>query len=99
MLTLQGTYLTNERSESGVSFSIGAMVDAVWQGSKGTPTNMTHDIHRTIGWTLVNSLYISPSHASVLGRTYVAESADEMEWLNRLRSSFLHYKNSIPSVV
>ena len=91
MITLQGTYLTSDKAKDGTSFSIGAMFDAVWQGSNGgTPTNMTHDIHRTIGWTLVNSLYLTPLRASVIGKTYLVESDEEIEWLKQQRLQFFH---------
>lgn len=93
MRTLSGIYLTDRISKSGIRFSIGALDDMVWDGSKyGTPSNLSHDIHRFIGWTKISGLYVSHECSYVIGHTFVPENNDEYNHLNEMRIGHINGK-------
>lgn len=93
MKILSGIYCTDGLSKSGVKFSIGALDDMVWKGTEtGAPSNMSHDIHRFIGWTKISGLYVSHELSYIVGHTFIPDSSDELEHFNLLRMNFLNSK-------
>lgn len=93
MLTLSGVYLTDGTSKTGIRFSVGALEDMIWEGSKtGAPSNMSHDIHRFVGWTKISGLYVSHESSYVIGHTFMPESKDELDSLNKMRIDYLNGK-------
>ncbi len=93
MLTLSGVYLTDGISKTGIRFSVGALEDMIWEGSKtGAPSNMSHDIHRFVGWTKISGLYVSHESSYVIGHTFIPESKDELDSLNKMRVNLLNGK-------
>lgn len=89
MLTLSGVYSTDGISKTGVKIAIGALFDMVWKGSEGVPSNLSHDIHRFVGWTKITGLYVSHELSYVIGHTFIPENNSESEDLNKMRISFL----------
>jgi hypothetical protein len=68
MQELTGVFVTDGVSRSGECFPIPALEDMLWQSyGKGTPANISHDIHRPLGISRVSSLYVSHEEAYVLG--------------------------------
>lgn len=57
---------------------------------KGNPSNVSHDIHRPIGWSSVSSLYVSHEMTYVLGKMYLPESESEFDEVMRARTNFLN---------
>ncbi len=93
MKVLSGIYSTDGISRNSVRISIGALDEMVWKGSEtGVPSNMSHDIHRFIGWTKLSGLYVSHELSYVIGHTFLPESNDELERFNIMRISFLKGK-------
>lgn len=93
MEILSGIYLTDGISQKRIRFSIGALEDMIWEGSKiGTPSNISHDSHRFIGWTKISGLYVSHELSYVIGQTFIPESHDESYSLNNMRISYLNGK-------
>lgn len=93
MKTLSGVYSTDGISRNGVRFSISALDDIVWDGSAtGVPSNLSHDIHRFIGWTKISGLYVSHELSYVIGHTFIPESKDELDSLNKMRIDYLNGK-------
>ncbi len=91
MQRLQGIYCTDGIARDGSRFAISALDDMIWMGSDGgRPTNMSHDIHRFIGWSVVNGLYMSHEQSYVVGNTYIPESKDEKEELQERRLAFFY---------
>lgn len=89
MLNLQGIYCTDGIARDNSRLSISALDDMIWLGSDGgRPTNMSHDIHRFVGWSVVNGLYMSHELSYVVGNTYIPESKDEKEELQERRLAF-----------
>ncbi len=89
MLTLSGIYSTDGISKTGVKIAIGALFDMVWKGSEGVPSNLSHDIHRFVGWTKITGLYVSHELSYVIGHTFIPENNSESADLNKMRISFL----------
>lgn len=91
MQRLQGIYCTDGIARNNTRLSISALDDMIWMGSDGgRPTNMSHDIHRFIGWSVVNGLYMSHELSYVVGNTYIPESKDEKEELQERRLAFFY---------
>jgi hypothetical protein len=93
MQELTGVFITDGQVRSGERFTIHALEDVLWQSfRKGTPTNISHDIHRPIGWSRMSSLYVSHEMAYVLGKIMIPETNREREDVMRARAAFLHEK-------
>lgn len=91
MKELTGVFLTDGVSRSGERFTIPALEDMLWLSyRKGNPSNVSHDIHRPIGWSSVSSLYVSHEMTYVLGKMYLPESESEHDEVMRARTSFLN---------
>ena len=91
MQRLQGIYCTDGIARNNTCLSISALDDMIWMGSDGgRPTNMSHDIHRFIGWSVVNGLYMSHELSYVVGNTYIPESKDENKELQERRLAFFY---------
>lgn len=91
MKELTGVFLTDGVSRSGERFTIPALEDMLWLSyRKGNPSNVSHDIHRPIGWSSVSSLYVSHEMTYVLGKMYLPESESEHDEVMRARTNFLN---------
>lgn len=91
MKELTGIFLTDGRARTGDRFTIPALEDMLWLSyRKGNPTNVSHDIHRPIGWSRVSSLYVSHEMAYVLGKMYIPETEQEHKEVMRARANFLN---------
>ncbi len=91
MKELTGVFLTDGISRSNVRVAIPALEDMLWLSyRRGNPSNVSHDIHRPIGWSNVSSLYVSREMAYLLGKMYIPESESEYDEIMRARTSFLN---------
>lgn len=86
MKRYKGIFMTDQKSAEGKRFSTGALFDAIYCGSKeSTPTCLSHDSHRIIGWSRAEGLYVAPDMDCVTGNTCIVETDDEIEKLNQFR--------------
>lgn len=91
MYTLQGIYCTDGIARDNSQLAISALDDMIWMASDGgRPTNMSHDNHKFIGWSVVNGLYISHELSYVVGNTYIPTDEKEMRILQELRKAFVY---------
>lgn len=91
MQRFQGVYCTDGIARDGSRFAISALDDMIWLGADGgRPTNMSHDTHRFVGWSIVNGLYMSHELSYVVGNTYIPESKDEEEEMQERRLAFFY---------
>lgn len=91
MHDLQGIYCTDGIARNNTRMSISALDDMIWMGSDGgRPTNISHDIHRFVGWSVVNGLYMSHELSYVVGNTYIPEGKDEKKELEERRLAFFY---------
>ena len=74
-----GVYLTDEELKSGKRYQVKELERMVWTSKGGTPSSIGHDVHRTVGWTKVNGMYLSHEKCYVLGRTGFPETDQEMQ--------------------
>lgn len=93
MQRLQGIYCTDGVARDGSRLAITALDDMIWLGANGgRPTNLSHDIHRFIGWSLVNGLYVSHELSYVVGNTFIPENEEEKkDFQERRHAFFLKY--------
>lgn len=90
MLEFQGIYCTDGIARDNSQISISALDDMIWQGSDGgRPTNLSHDIHKFVGWSFVNGLYVSHELSYVMGNMFIPENDDEKKNLQDRRNAFL----------
>lgn len=84
-----GVFLSDGISRDGFQFAIPALEDAIWQGSfSGTPTNITHDVHRTAGWSFTKGLFFDPQKVLVVGCTWIADNETDYEIISKAKSQF-----------
>lgn len=90
MKKYSGVFLSDQLSRDGFQFTISALEDAIWQGSvSGTPTNISHDIHRTAGWSFTKGLLFTPSKALIMGCTWIPENDDDYQSISEAKSNFI----------
>ncbi|MDR3652150.1 MAG: hypothetical protein P4L34_04180 [Paludibacter sp.] len=96
MMKYLGVFLSDQPSRDGIQFTISALEDTIWQGSiVGTPTNISHDIHRTAGWSFTKGLFFAPNKVLVMGCTWVADSENDYEIISDAKSKyFTHHLNT-----
>ncbi len=92
MYNFQGIYCTDGEARDHSRISLSALDDMIWMASNGgRPTNVSHDIHKFAGWTIVNGLYMSHELSYVIGNTYIPESAEEKRMMLERRAAFFYY--------
>lgn len=97
MQNYKGIFMTDQKGADGLSFSTGVLFDAVYAGSKeSTPTCLTHDSHRMIGWSMVHGLYIAPDMDCVMGNTYIAENKEDLNQLTEFRKVWINNQVAVP---
>lgn len=98
MTELQGIFCSDDVARDGTRFSIGALDEMVWQGSDGgRPSNLSHDAHRPIGWSIAKGLYMSHEGSYVIGNTYIPNDENESAWLQSLVKAF-SYKTMVEAM-
>ena len=97
MKTYKGVFMTDQKSADGKQFSIGALFDAVYQGSlEATPTCLTHDSHRMIGWSRAEGLYVAPDMDCVTGNSYIAENDEDLKRVSEFRKIWINNQVVVP---
>lgn len=84
-----GVYLTDEELQSGKQYQVKELEKMVWMSKGGSPSSISHDIHRTVGWTKVNGMYFSHERCYVLGRTGFPETDQEINVSDSLPKWFI----------
>ena len=86
---MKGVFLSDAISKNGMQFSISALEDAIWEGSfSGNPTNITHDFHRTVGWSFTKGLFFNPQNVLVVGETWIAENEVDYKSISEAKKQF-----------
>ena len=82
--------ISDQVSRCGAQFSISALEDIIWQASVGgRPCNMSHDLHRLIGWSYVKGLYFDYQKTFIVGCILAAENDHEFRHIHKARRAFL----------
>ena len=94
MKTLLQVFNSDRVNRYGAKFTIGALESAIEQKWQiGTPMHISHDYHRSIGWTYPLSLLFEPSIAKLLGIAYFPENEEERQLINQNR--FVYFQENI----
>jgi len=82
-------FCSDQVSKDGKSFSISALEDSIWQASVyGIPSNLSHDIHRPVGWSYAKGLYFEPSKVLVIGYFLIAIDENDIAKIDVARKAF-----------
>jgi hypothetical protein len=80
---------SDQVSKDGTQFSIGALEDGIWQASVyGRPSNMSHDLHKPIGWAYAKGLYFEFQKTLTIGYFLIGEDDSDFKNINEARKSF-----------
>lgn len=91
MQQLTGVFTTDGIARSGERFPVSALEDMLWQSyRKGTPSNISHDVLRPVGWSKVSSLYVSHEMSYVLGNMFIPDTNEEYKTICAAQRSYLN---------
>ena len=80
---------SDQVSKDGTQFSIGALEDGIWQASVyGRPCNMSHDLHKLIGWSYAKGLYFDYQKTLTVGYFLIGEDDRDFKSINEARKAF-----------
>ncbi len=79
---------SNSINRYGYRFSVGALESGLWQKAViGMPTNIGHDMHRPIGWTIPFGLYFQPGLVRSTGKMLFAETDEDTDKIRQAHNS------------
>lgn len=68
-------FCSDQISKDGKRFAISALEDSIWQATVyGVPSNLSHDIHRPVGWSYAKGLYFEPTKVLTIGYFLIADN-------------------------
>ncbi|WP_417357827.1 hypothetical protein [Flavobacterium sp.] len=87
---------SDQLSKDGKRFTVSALEDGIWQVAIfGVPSNLSHDIHRPVGWAYAKGLYFNAESVFTIGHFLIAtDSADSVEIKTARNSFFTHMMNT-----
>lgn len=90
MLNLFGLFNTDRINRHGFAFTIKDLESYLEQSWRdGSPSFLSHDMHRLLGWSRGVGLLLAPNLAGVVGRMDIVESEQEHEPLRRASEAHL----------
>ena len=90
---LTGVYLTDEELQNGKQYHVKELERLIWMSKSGKPSSISHDVHRTVGWSKVNGIYLSHEKAYVFGNTGIAETDEELQRI-KFATKMAYYKKT-----
>src|SRR4051812_43160569 len=82
-------FSSDQTSKDGRRFTISALEDAIWQASVyGVPSNLSHDIHKPVGWSYAKGLYFEPTKVLTIGYFLIATDIADQEKISKARNAF-----------
>jgi len=82
-------FCSDQISKDGKRFAISALEDAIWQASVyGVPSNLSHDIHRPVGWSYAKGLYFEPTKVLSIGYFLIADNDADIAKIEVARKAF-----------
>jgi hypothetical protein len=80
---------SDQVSKDGTQFLISALEEGVWQSSVfGRPSNISHDLHRPVGWAYAKGLYFDFQKTLTIGYFLIGEDESDFKQINNARNSF-----------
>ena len=81
---------SDQASKDGTRFSIGALEDVIWQTAVyGVPSNISHDLHKLIGWSYPKGLYFDHQKTLTVGYFLIGETDKDFKNISKARQAFL----------
>ena len=80
---------SDQVSKDGTQFTVSALEDGIWMASVyGVPSNLSHDVHRPIGWAYAKGLYFEPDKVLTMGYFLIAVDDNDVASISRARQAF-----------
>lgn len=80
---------SDQVSRDGTRFTISALEDGVWMASVfGIPSNLSHDVHRPVGWAYAKGLYFEPTRVLTVGYFLIAVDEKDIASISKARQAF-----------
>ena len=86
MIKCFSIFNSDQASKNGTRFSIGALEDVIWQTAVyGVPSNISHDIHKPIGWSYAKGLYFDHQKTLTVGYFLIGETDKDFKNISKAR--------------
>jgi len=83
--------ISDQISKDGTSFSVSALEDMVWLTALyGVPSNISHDMHRSIGWTYSKGLFFDYHKTLVIGHSLIGETNKDFEQIKLAKQNYIN---------
>ena len=80
---------SDQESRDGKRFAISALEDGIWMTAiYGVPSNLSHDVHRPVGWAYAKGLYFEPDKVLTVGYMLLASDDNDMATISAARQKF-----------
>lgn len=96
MKNISAVFNTDRINRYGYKFEIDALKSVLDQGWLGSPSFISHDYHRLMGWSRALGLYIRSGEVRLMGNVSIPEGEEEYELIRVLAEDYL--QNRIMSV-
>lgn len=84
MRTLLSVFNSSEPNLKDLVFTIGALEGALAQTYEaGVPSNVSHDMHRPVGWARALALYLEPGLTTLAGLLSLPETVEDEQFIER----------------
>jgi hypothetical protein len=91
MRQINAVFASDSLCRDNTRFTSGALVNGLrgaWQ--TGTPSFLSHDLHRPIGWTVPTAVYLEPGLSRLCGRIVLADEESDGPAVQSVVLRFLH---------
>ncbi|WP_146128123.1 hypothetical protein [Burkholderia gladioli] len=89
MKNISAVFNTDRINRYGYKFEIAALKSVLDQGWLGSPSFISHDYHRLMGWSRALGLYIRPGEVRLMGNVTIPEGEEEYELVRALAEDYL----------
>lgn len=90
MQVFQRVFISDSINRVGSRFTVNALVSAMLkEGPSGLPWLVGHDLHRPIGWSYANSVYLEPGLTRFAGYTVQPETEEEFQQVSHALQAYI----------
>lgn len=80
---------SDQVSKDGTRFHVNALEDGIWQASVyGIPSNLSHDLHKPVGWSYAKGLYFEHKLTLTIGYFLIGENSSDFKKIKAARKVF-----------
>ena len=89
-------FCSDQVSRDGTVFTVSALEDGIWNNSfYGVPSNLSHDMHKPIGWAYSKGLFFEPDKVLSIGYFLIAVTTEDEKSLSDARNKFLTHRINV----